>query len=80
MQGRKMIAACQELKSKEWETFIFGCEELIVWMTTQQRMLVESGQNMARKDMEELIQSQVRIFAYSSVLIESHCSRPPTLT
>ena len=68
MQGRKVIAACQELKSKEWETFIFGCEELMVWMTSQQRMLVESGQNMARQDMDELIQNQVRIFLFSSVL------------
>ena len=58
-QGRKVIAVCQALQNKEWEAFIIACEELIVWMTSQQRMMEKSGQNMAKHEMEELRQLQV---------------------
>ena len=57
-QGRKVIAGCQALQNKEWETFILESEELIMWMTTQQRVVVERGKNMTRQDIEELEQSQ----------------------
>ena len=57
-QGRKVISGCQELKNKEWEIFITESEELVMWMRTQERVMVERGKNMTRQDIEELMQSQ----------------------
>ena len=57
-QGRKVISGCQALQNKEWEIFISESEELVMWMTSQQRVMVERGKNMARQDVEELTQSQ----------------------
>ena len=58
IQGRKVIVACQSLHCAEQEAFLSKCEELTIWMTSQQRMVLECGQEMTRKDMEELKQSQ----------------------
>ena len=57
-QGRKVISGCQELKNKEWEIFITESEDLVMWMRTQERVMVERGKNMTRQDIEELMQSQ----------------------
>ena len=57
-QGRKVIAGCQALQNKEWEIFMSESEELVVWMTTQQIVMVERGKNITRQDIEELMQSQ----------------------
>ena len=57
-QGRKVIAGCQALQNTEWETFILECEELMLWMTSQQRVMVEKGKKMTRQDVEELTHSQ----------------------
>ena len=45
-QGRKVISGCQELKNEEWEIFITESEELVMWMRTQERAMVERGKNM----------------------------------
>ena len=57
-QGRKVISGCQALQNNEWETFICESEELVMWMTNQQRVMIERGKNMTRQDIDELMQSQ----------------------
>ena len=57
-QGRKVISGCQALQNKEWEIFISESDELIMWMTTQQRVMVERGKNITKQDKGELFQSQ----------------------
>ena len=66
-QGRKVISGCQALQNKELETFILESEELVMWKTTQQRMMVERGKNMTRKDIEKLTQINRKLFEVSAL-------------